>query len=473
MGTDFDRMTHEEMLRWLDEAAGGEIQGAADRLVSAAKEIRRIAEDLKVRPQRVEWKGAGADAFRTWSADLANATLRLGEYSEGASKWLTEASNAIASAQTSIPRPESGARAGLVAALATRDDPAAPAGERRSAETLLASTEADRQEAVAQMRRLAQSYAFSASQLTGLEKPVFPPLPQEVVPDRAAGHDTDAGIGRTGVSAAGSASAMHAVLPMQRAGVDASGSTDAFAGSAGDRVSRAADSVARPVPADLDTRPVAMALDASAVLPDAPPIRAAPSAGLLGGPGLDGGTGPTGAPAPVVAGPPLAPSAAMGAGRTPAAALARLPGSGGPGGGGGVAPHRSASGVPAAGGGITGGRPVPQSSGRPAVGIPRGTVMGGEGGQGETPMARTPGPGAIGPMGTGAGVGAGRGGISGGRSLPLGGAGATRPFTSGGSGLPVSRGSRGGERDAAPDHLVEDEETWQYGDRRTVPPVVD
>lgn len=108
-GTPFESMSHEEMLAWLDQANSGAIQGAADRLVSAAAEIRKIAEDLKVRPQWVEWKGEGADAFRTWSADLANSTLRLGDYSEGASKWLTQASNAIASAQAAIPRTQAGA----------------------------------------------------------------------------------------------------------------------------------------------------------------------------------------------------------------------------------------------------------------------------------------------------------------------------------------------------------------------------
>lgn len=27
MGTDFDKKTHEEMLKWLDQASSGEIQG--------------------------------------------------------------------------------------------------------------------------------------------------------------------------------------------------------------------------------------------------------------------------------------------------------------------------------------------------------------------------------------------------------------------------------------------------------------
>ena len=58
-GTPFEGMSHEAMLAWLDQANSGTVQGAADRLAAAAKEIRKIAEDLKVRPQWVEWKGGG------------------------------------------------------------------------------------------------------------------------------------------------------------------------------------------------------------------------------------------------------------------------------------------------------------------------------------------------------------------------------------------------------------------------------
>ena len=173
------------MLAWLDQANSGTVQGAADRLAAAAKEIRAIAEDLKVRPQWVEWKGAGADAFRTWSADLANATLRLGDFSEGSATWLGHASNAIASAQASIPRDAGSAQANLDAARSAHNDPDASAIARKSASEL-AALEADkekvRQEAVAQMRKLGQAYEQASTQMNGLERPKFPPPPQAIAP---------------------------------------------------------------------------------------------------------------------------------------------------------------------------------------------------------------------------------------------------------------------------------------------------
>jgi hypothetical protein len=191
-GTSFEDMSHEQMLAWLDQANAGTVQGAADRLIAAAEEIRKIAEELKVRPQYVEWKGEGADAFRTWSGDLANSTLRLGDFSEGAAKWLGEASGAIATAQASIPRDTRSAQANLDATQAAHNDPDAATVSSKSASelaALAADKEKVRQEAAAQMRKLGQTYSLSSTQLDGLERPKFPPPPEAFVPPRERSED--------------------------------------------------------------------------------------------------------------------------------------------------------------------------------------------------------------------------------------------------------------------------------------------
>ncbi|MDF6042733.1 hypothetical protein LRD69_11295 [Streptomyces sp. JH14] len=481
MGTNFDDMSHERMLQWLDAARSGEIQGAADRLASAATEIRKIAEDLKVRPQWVEWKGAGADAFRTWSADLANSTLRLGDYSEGASQWLARASDAIASAQASIPRTHAGAQADLDAALAARNDPDASAVAKRSAETLIATNQANRDEAAREMRKLAQSYEFSSSQMNVLEKPVFPPPPEAIAPpsrgNRNEGTTPEFG---NGAAAAGTAYG----AGTERQGVDPGKDVTALPGSPG---------VSAPSVTPGASQPVGMAIDGAGVLTDAPSAPATILPRASGGGSADGGSTPA---VPVLPGSgPVASPGANTLGRPTGMArpsvrppVGRSPGSG-------------IVGRPSPEGGIVGGRPVPQSPGRPTGGLPRGTVAGGEGMRGGRA-----------PMGHGAGVGGtggGQNGIIGGRRLAgepggvVGGRGrqaggtSTRPFTPGGSGLvrgaasaegarvagPMGRGgvspgsrpsdSRDGEGGQRPDYLTEDEETWQQGARRVVPPVVD
>lgn len=491
-GTPFESMSHEEMLAWLDQANSGAIQGAADRLVSAAAEIRKIAEDLKVRPQWVEWKGEGADAFRTWSADLANSTLRLGDYSEGASKWLTQASNAIASAQAAIPRTQAGAQANLDAALAARNDPDASAVAQKSAETLIATQEANRHEAAAQMRKLAQTYSFSASQMDGLEKPAFPPPPQAIVPPD---EDRRGGEGNVVLREAGQSSSTTG----KDHGLAAAGQSRE---SSGGVVTPSGQTVAfqslsnAPLP-----RPVGMEIDGVATLPDAPSVPSATPSGLPGGGRPESVLPSMGVPVPpAFGGGPVMPAGPSGGGKTTGISRPSMPGTGaGPLGSGPI-------GRPSGGGGITGGRAVPQTSGRPAGGIPRGTVIGGEGTQGRAPMGRATGTGGVGTSTVPgqSGVSGGRrlagetGGVVGGRSQQPGRTG-TRPFTPGGSGLvraatstesargtgSVGRGApmsphasrtvdsrrdAGGQR---PDYLTEDEETWQQGARRVIPPVID
>lgn len=484
------------MLAWLDQANSGSVQGAADRLVSAAKEIRKIAEDLKVRPQYVEWKGAGADAFRTWSADLANATLRLGDYSEDASKWLGQASDAIATAQASIPRTQSGAQANLDAALAAHNDPDASAVARKSAETLLAAKEDNRHEAAAQMRKLAQSYSLSATQLDGLERPAFPPPPQAIVPDDKSGRGQEASIGGPGggntarttpIAAAGAAHGQNAasggpvVSPSQHmAVVPGSPSSPATVMPAPSTVHLGIDAIARLPDAPSDVRVTSPNVSGGGRPDSSLPLVGTASPPFDGGPvpsvGVGGAGRAIGAVRPIVAGPGAQPFGSM-----PVDPLAR-------------------------GNGITGGRQVPQTPGRSAGGLPRGTVIGGEGSHGGAPMG-----GGAGVGSTSVGTGRGQRGIPGGRRLAaepggvVGGPGAqqpgrtsARPFTPGGSGLVrgmppegargpgqagrgahpvVPRGSRtGGRRNGGgerPDYLIEDEETWQQNDRPIVPPVID
>lgn len=475
-GTPFDGMTHETMLAWLDMANSGAIQGASDRLVSAAAEIRKIAEELKVRPQTVEWKGEGATAFRTWSADLANATLRLGDYSEGASKWLARASDSLASAQVSIPRTDASAQANLDAAKATRNDPDASAVAQKSLETLLAAQEANRQEAAAQMRKLAQSYALSASQMDGLEKPVFPPPPGAIVPEREdkslnTSDSRDFTSGTTG-----------AAVPSHTSG----SSSEGVEGPSGTATSSrpAAD---RPTAADhVVSRSVGTEIAGAVALPDASAMTSTAPTISSGGGKPDVTSALTG---PLVGGGAVLPPNYKG-GKAVGATRLTTPSSGG------VNPGSNQIGRPAREGGVVGGRPVSQSPGRPMGGLPRGNVIGGEGAPvGRAPLAQGGGPGGR------SGIVGGRrptgetGGVVGGRPQQAGSS-PGRSFSPGGTGLvrgsageaargagPVGRGGVGGgpQRQGAPrredrerpDYLVEDEETWQQGGRRATPPVID
>lgn len=439
--TSFEGMSHEEMLAWLDQADAGMVLAAAAKLVLVAAEVKKVGEELKTRPQWVSWKGEGADAFRTWSADLANATLRLADYSRGASKWLTEAAGTIGSVQASIPRDTkygqstlSKAQANLEAAKTTPKDPDSASVTRdsnRDIQTVLAKREAERQEAARQMKKLGESYTLSAEQMDALERPKFPPPPKAVLPperDDMTSEDRVRSGGGTGTAAPDTAGPIGS-------GGRASGSAGQSGGVNGqvgapetsaDAPGAPAGGVARPQP------PTGMEIDSVATLPEAPTAPSAPASGppMAGGRPEGTATMPPGVVPPVTGSTqrPTGPSSGKGRpspGFRPPVASGQTPMGTGP----------SAQ-RPATGGGITGGRPVSPSPGRATGSIPRGAVIGGEGvsgrGQAGQPIG-TGRPGAVqGGTGSGRRIPGQPDGIVGGRTQGTGGVNA-RPIGAGGS----------------------------------------
>ncbi|GAA1186569.1 hypothetical protein GCM10009654_50120 [Streptomyces hebeiensis] len=463
--TPFEDMSHEDMLSWLDRADSGAVQGAADTLSAAAGEIREIAEQLKARPERVEWQGEGYKAFIEWSASLASATFRLAEYSDGASQWLGHASNAIAEAQSAIPRDVAGAKANLAAALNAPNDPDSGLVIGKSSSTLATDAERNRLEAATQMRRLANVYEHSQTQMGKLEVPTFQPPPTEFVPSATdrdsmqdlvrSGSGTDATVGSGGGQThrgRGWSSTEGAVTPA----------------TYGNSLSPA--QVIRPdVPvateiASVDTQPPTTVTPTA---PNVPPVVGRSEGSVLPmAPNVPPAFGRNGSPSqnlPHV-------------GRTGGTRPPSLTGQAGPNAG-------PAARLPTERG-ITGGRPVPPASGRSGA-LPRGMIVGGESPvHGRPPMAHGVGGGLGGAPAqngmTGRRLAGETGGIVGGRPQP---GTSGRAFTPGGTGLvrngatPPRVGKASKRRDETtgerPDYLVEDEETWQQSGRRIVPPVVD
>ncbi len=412
--TSFEDMSHEQMLAWLDQANAGTVQAAAARLTAAAKEIRKIAEELKVRPQWVEWKGEGADAFRTWTGDLANATLRLGDFGADSATWLGHASDAIAQAQVSIPRDKAGAQANLDAATAAHNDPDATTVSHKST-TELAALAADkekvRQEVAAQMTKLGQAYRLSATQLDGLERPKFPPPPKVIQPDPQSIWSNE--VVSTGGGAVGTPSSRHTVSASFSSGESRTAAEATGRGGGMSDESGSLGTVERSRPEAPDH--VGVKIDGTQAMPQthsAPPV--SPAGPPSGGSAEVGGSPPTGTIPQMPSGVPGSPGRLAGseratAGGRPAVQPRRgsagpvsrgVPGIGGvaePGGPTGAA-RPVAGGRPAVplgrgmavatpggapgGGGIVGGRPTSPAPGpaaaRPSRGLTRGTVVGGE-----------------------------------------------------------------------------------------------
>ncbi|MGX1503957.1 UNVERIFIED_CONTAM: uncharacterized protein YukE [Streptomyces graminofaciens] len=475
--TSFEGLTHEQMLAWLDQADKDSVKAAADRLSEAAFDIREIAQQLKFRPERVEWEGEGFQAFVDWGASLSSATFRLADYSDEASKAMAQAAVVIAEVKSAIPRDIAGSKANLEAALEHRNDP----DSADIATKARADLDKKRHEAIAQMNKLAEAYDQSKTRMEAQELPTFQPPPDRFVPEGGVRGGSD-DLSRS--SATGSDRQSDVASYAQPVNRDSTQS---------ETVQRR--EVVNPL-VPRQERPVGMEIDSVETLPPSTPT--VPPGIPTSGPVRPetGGLPPVGPLAPVTnTGKPVSPVTQTPTGR---------PGLGGrspilPGQGGGPAPvGPQASRLPRDSG-ITGGRQVPSTTGKPTVGIPRSTVVGNESVHGRQPMA--PGGGMTGSMNSGQGATGRRlagetGGVVGGRPQQPGGVGA-RPFTPGGSGL--VRGTTGGStaqtsgqpfmRGAAstsqstgerrpepngerPDYLVEDEETWRAS-RRVAPPVID
>ncbi|MFF1506271.1 hypothetical protein [Streptomyces sp. NPDC058326] len=488
-------MSHQQMLAWLDEASSYYVGDAAGRLKSVAAQLEKIASELQTSMQRMDWEGEAEKAFAEWANNVANSTKALADYSEGGAKWMEENSIAIASAQSAMPRYTSHASAkeNLEAALKYRNDPDSRtiAGNARSsmaASEELAAIEAkeaaNKEAAAKEMDRLSEAYKWSTFHMDNNKPPTFPPPPGAFVPP-------DTGRGRQGETER----VQYPTSDSRTTGTDTSTSTSTSTTrsqqdtrtSSDTNVVQTTGDPTRPThvvrPEVRPDVPVDLGIDSVDTLP---PTTTGPTTQTPGGPPPvtkpDGGTPPfmtTGMPPlPGRGGPGTPPPTGPVTGGT------RNPlNTGGPRGLPGGARE-----------GISGGKAVPSTQGRPQTGLPRSTVIGGEqGGRNATGMGRGPmGGGMGGPMG--GGMGAGQNGISGGRRLAgesggvvggkaqrpgaAGAAGGARPFTPGGSGLvrggatPAGREreEQNGER---PDYLVEDEETWQQGNRRAAPPVID
>ncbi|MCP9990536.1 hypothetical protein LUX09_08560 [Streptomyces albogriseolus] len=187
--TDFESMTHEQLVALLDSASPEGAAQLATKLSKASSTITKIGDDLMTYVKGLEWQGEGGDAFRDWGGQSAAATLRLGQYAEVASRWLSTVAQAVAEAKAAIPATSetTQAKADLAEArrtLAAAQDPGArnDPDTRKLAQTAQSDAaaaqqrmEAARAEAIQQLRKLAQTYEHSAYQVNSVEPPTFSP----------------------------------------------------------------------------------------------------------------------------------------------------------------------------------------------------------------------------------------------------------------------------------------------------------
>ena len=192
--TDFQSMTHEDLLALIEGTNAETAADLAKKLSKAASKITQIGDGLRTHMTRVVWKGEGATAFENWGHQAAMATLELGKYSENAASWLQEVATAIAQAKSAVPKvdgsletkaKESGDRA----QLARRTGEPATVASKYNKEHAAALQEMERRrlEAAHQLQKLGQTYTHSGQQIMSMPPPQFPPPPGEFVPPLSKG----------------------------------------------------------------------------------------------------------------------------------------------------------------------------------------------------------------------------------------------------------------------------------------------
>ncbi len=462
MSGEFEGKSLDALYAMIRSAKPGDLTKAGNALEAAAPQIIKIAADLRVYFDKVQWQGAGGDAFRVWGADMVSETLKLSDFTTTVGQEMQRAGQALSEAQKSMPEPAGQCYADPEKEQARIKDETGP----------------KLQEAIRQMERLTSYYKTAKTRMESEEEPKFMPPELGIRAIEGSPYGGGGGGAYSGGASAysvGSAGPSSSVTQHGPSGPSSAGS--ASAGSGGPVATGPEyrmPSEPRTVP--LPDESVGTSLDSVVMTPvqepvgrgGTPPAPTQPTGPAPGGPALLSPVAPVSSPHTGSL-PPRGPVAGTGPARGP------LPGVTGP-----VGPTRV--GAPD---GIHGGQPVTGRGGTSPLGprLPMGTVVGEErGALGRGPMGMAgPGAGFQGAPGTGGGAGRRLAVQPGGTvsGAPASGAVGRGHFTPGGTGLvrpPASTTPGPAQRREAaarPDYLTEDEETWTAGRRSVVPPVID
>ncbi|MDI5965331.1 WXG100 family type VII secretion target [Streptantibioticus silvisoli] len=201
--TDFESLSHREMLAMLVGVNQRQVTTVATNLTTAGAAIQEIAADLNTHMSNLDWQSTAGDAFRTWGHKVASATYTLADYATTAGTQMSNAGSVLHEVSTSMPAIPEGAvttaatyrqHKGVYgpfgdAAEGTHAAPGAPtptAGEYNAA---VAEMSAAQTKAADNMIKLGSAYSAATETMGGQQEPEFPPLPEAILPPDPRGVD--------------------------------------------------------------------------------------------------------------------------------------------------------------------------------------------------------------------------------------------------------------------------------------------
>lgn len=189
--TSFEGYDLNEMIDIVESASPETLESAATALVDARDAINEAAEELSRNLGNVDWKGEAHTAFYTWGTDLATTALSLASYADEVGTQVMAASSGLASVRKSMPPRDTRSDP-----KAIDDIPETKRIDSNEEYAAAVTAEKHRQEAINQMYRLASFYTVSSGMMQLAEEPVFPKMPAVGVPEPMGGRTDDPPMGQ-------------------------------------------------------------------------------------------------------------------------------------------------------------------------------------------------------------------------------------------------------------------------------------
>ncbi|MFD3418448.1 hypothetical protein [Streptomyces decoyicus] len=159
--TNFENMSHHDLYAMVADGDHMQIGLMGTALVDAGKEISGITKDLEAYAKQLHWRGDGAEAFDGWTKATAAESHKLGHYARSTGEAMVEAASALGQAKL-MPRPPE-----------LRNFVETAPGKANGVTAL--TKDPAREDALAEMNRLASYYRTAQQKIAGQETPNFQP----------------------------------------------------------------------------------------------------------------------------------------------------------------------------------------------------------------------------------------------------------------------------------------------------------
>ncbi|MBQ1093808.1 hypothetical protein [Streptomyces sp. B93] len=175
--TNFEGYDLNDMIDIVESANPELLETAGTALVDARDAIKEAADELAQNLGRIDWEGEAHTAFADWGDSLIKTAQGIADYADVIGTQVIAAGSGLASVRKSMPPRDT-----RTDRKSVDDIPEAKRVDSNEDYTAALKAEANRQEAINQMYRLASFYTVSAGAMGAAEEPVFPKMPDVGVP---------------------------------------------------------------------------------------------------------------------------------------------------------------------------------------------------------------------------------------------------------------------------------------------------